>query len=108
MNHTTILFSIFAILIGALAAADAVTTVHQPDGLSCTDKRMASYGYTHKRMIMAEFAAIVIWQRDAEKRDPGFGNWHLSRKRKMKCKVYKNSSHYQCVVSAQPCRFDRT
>lgn len=108
MKRSTILISAFVVLIGAFAAANAMTTVHIPDGVTCAGKRMASYGYTHKRITMAEFAAIVIWQRDTEKRDPGFGNWHLAHKRTMKCKIFKNSSHYQCVVSAQPCRFDRS
>jgi hypothetical protein len=108
MNRNYTLFSIFAVVFGAIAATHTYTTVPIPDGLSCTSKRMASYGYTHKRISMAEFAAIVIWQRDTERRDPGFGNWHLAHKRKMKCKIFQNSAHYQCVVSAQPCRFDKS
>lgn len=106
MNRNHILFSFFAVVIGAIAATHAYTTAPIADGISCSDKRMASYGYTHKRITMAEFAAIVIWQRDTEKRDPGYGNWHLAQKRNMKCKLYRSSSHYQCIVSAKPCRFD--
>lgn len=108
MNRNYILFSLFAGLIGSLAAAHAFTIPKVADGVSCTKKHLASYGYTHKRIALAEFAAIRIWQMEAEERDPGFGQWHLSHKRSMNCRLFKESSHFQCTVSATPCKFDRS
>ena len=108
MKRSYILFSIFTVLIGTLAAAHSATTLHIPDGVSCTDKRMVSHGYTSKQRPLAEFAAIIIWQKETEKRDPDFGNWHLSHKRAIKCKTFNNSSHFQCTASATPCRFDKS
>jgi hypothetical protein len=108
MNRNYIIFSLFAGLIGSFAAAHALTTLKVADGVSYTGKRLASYGYTHKRIALAEFAAIRTWKREAEENDPGFGNWHLSHKRTMKCRLFKSSAHFQCIVSATPCKFDRS
>jgi hypothetical protein len=108
MKSFYILFSIFAVLFGTLAVAHSATTIHIPDGVSCTDKRMVSNGYSNKQIALAELAAIVKWQKQTEERDPGFGNWHQALKRSIKCKPYKNTSHFQCVVSATPCRLDKS
>jgi len=108
MKSFFILFSIFAVLFGALAVAHSATTIRIPEGVSCTDKRMVSYGYTRKQIALAELAAIVKWQKQTEARDPGFGNWHQAYTRTIKCKPYRNSSQFRCVVSATPCRFDKS
>lgn len=108
MNRNYFIFSLFEGLIGSFAAAHTLTTLNLAEGVSCTDKRLASYGYTHKRIALAEFAAIRTWQMEAEENDPGFGNWHLSHKRTMKCRLFRDSAHFQCVVSAAPCKFDRS
>ncbi len=108
MKSPYILFSIFAVLFGTLAFVHSATTIRIPEGVSCTDKRMVSYGYTRKQIPLAELVAIVKWQKQTEERDPGFGNWHQAHKRTMKCKSNKTSSHFKCVVSATPCRFDKS
>ncbi len=108
MKSSYILFSIFVVLFGTLAAAHSASTIRIPEGVSCTDKRMVSYGYTRKKIAMAELVAIVKWQKETEERDPGFGNWHQAHERAMKCRPYKNTSYFQCVASATPCRFDKS
>ncbi len=108
MKNSYILFSIFAVLFGTLVVAHSATAVHIPDGVSCTDKRMVSYGYARKQIALAELAAIAKWQKETEERDPGFSNWHQAHKRTMKCRPYKNTSYFQCVASATPCRFDKS
>ena len=108
MKSSYILFSIFVVLFGTLAAAHSATTIRIPEGVSCTDKPMVSYGYSPKQIALAELAAIVKWQKQTEERDPGFGNWHQAHKRTMKCKSNKNRSYFKCVVSATPCRFDKS
>ena len=108
MKSSYILFSIFVVLFGTLAAAHSATTIRIPEGVSCTDKPMVSYGYSRKQIALAELAAIVKWQKQTEERDPGFGNWHQAHKRRIKCKPYRNSSHFRCAVSATPCRFDKS
>ncbi len=108
MKNSFILFSIFAVLFGTLVFVHSATTIHIPEGVSCTDKRMVSNGHSNKHLALAEFAAIVKWQKQTEVRDPGFGNWHQAHKRTIKCKPYRNSSHFRCAVSATPCRFDKS
>ena len=105
MRSSKTLILIFAVLCGAIIATHAAVQEKFPDGVTCTDHRIASYGYTHKQIALAEFAAISTWQREAEKKDPGFGQWHQAHRRSMKCRVYKNSAHFQCIVSARPCRY---
>ncbi len=108
MKISYILFSTFAVLFGTLAVAHSTTTIRIPDGVSCTDKRMTSFGHIRKQIPLAELVAIVKWQKQAEERDPGFGNWHQAHERAMKCRPYKNTSYFQCVASATPCRFDKS
>ena len=108
MKSPYILFSTFAVLAGTLAFVHSATTIQIPEGVSCTDKRMVSNGYSSKQIALAEFAAIVKWQKQTEERDPGFGKWHQAHKRTIKCKPFKNSSGFQCVVSATPCRVDKS
>ena len=108
MHRNHILFLIFTILIGAIAAAQAFTTLPVPDGVSCAGKRIASFGFTHKQLAMAELAAIITWQKETKEKVPGFSQWHLSFKRTMRCRKFKDSAHFQCTVSALPCRIDRT
>ena len=105
-SHTLIL--IFTVLIVAIAATQTYTTTQYAQGVSCAEERIASFGFTHKQVSLAELAAIATWQREAEEKEPGFGNWHQASRRSMKCKLFKDSNHYQCVVSARPCKFDKT
>ena len=107
MKRSYSIFLIFSALLVALAAADAATTEAFPDGVTCTKSRIASFGWTDMRIAMAELAAIRKWQNEAELKNPGFGNWHMSHRRTMKCQFYKESSHIQCQVSARPCRLDK-
>ena len=107
MKRSYALILIFTVLIGAIAATQAYKTVEYAEGVSCANKRIASFGFTHKQVALAELAAIATWQREAEKKEPGFGDWHLANRRSMKCKLFRGSKHYQCVVSARPCKFDR-
>ena len=81
MKSSYILFSIFVVLFGTLAVAHSATTTPIPEGVSCTDTRMISYGYARKRLPLAELVAIIKWQKMTEERDPGFGNWHQAHKR---------------------------
>ncbi len=108
MKSSYILFSSFAVLFGTLAFVHSATTIRIPEGVSCTDKPMASYGDTRKQIALAEFVAIIKWQKQTEERDPGFGSWHQAHKRTIKCKPYRNSSQFRCAVSATPCRFDKS
>ena len=108
MNSNTTLFLIFSVLIGAIAATSALTAVNYPQGVTCTGKRVASYGFTNKQIALAELAAIITWQNETEKKKPGFGAWHLANGRSMKCRLFKDSAHFQCQVSALPCRVDRS
>ncbi len=108
MKRSYSLFLIFSALLGALATADAATTVTFPKGITCAKARIASFGWTDKRLALAEFAAIRKWQLEAELKNPGFSNWHMSNKRTMKCQLYKESNHIQCQVSARPCRLDKS
>jgi len=79
-----------------------------PAGLTCMSDKVVSFGFTHKRVALAEMAAIITWQQKSEKTNPGYGKWPLAQKRNMKCRLYKRSTHYQCLVSAWPCRVDKS
>ena len=106
MKRSYGLFAFFALMIGGIAATHALTTDSLPDGLTCQSERLTAYGWTDQRRTMAELAAISKWQTEAEKKVPGAGNWYLAQRRALNCRAYKNSAHFQCVVSAKPCKFD--
>ena len=108
MKRSYSLFLIFSALLGALAAADAASTQTFPEGLSCSKSRIVAFGWTDKRVSLAELAAIRKWQQEAAQKFPGFGSWHMSHKRTMKCQLFRDSSHFQCQVSARPCRLDKS
>ena len=104
MNRTLGLSLFFGLLVGGIVTTHALTTDRLPDGLACQSERLAAYGWTDKRQSMAELAAIRAWQKEAAERDPEAGHWHLARKRSMSCRAFENSAHFQCVVSAKPCK----
>ena len=108
MRDRIILFVMFLVPLGAMASAYVSTSYSVPAGLTCKSDKVVSFGFTHKRIAFAEMAAIITWQNRAEKQSPGFGKWPLARKRNMKCRLYKSSTHYQCQVSAWPCRTDKS
>ena len=45
---------------------------HDPKGVTCTDKRISTFGWTDKRVALAELAAIAKWQKQIEKNRPGY------------------------------------
>ena len=98
----------FSAVLGAIALTYNTVQPEFGENVSCTSDRIAAYGYTDKRAPIAELAAIANWQRDTEQKKPGYGNWHIAHKRSMKCRLYKGSAHIQCVVSALPCRIDKS
>ncbi len=108
MKRSYYLLLIFSALLGALAVADACTTETFPEGVTCAKNRIVSFGWTDKRVALAELAAIRKWQQEAQMKNPGFGSWHMSHKRTMKYRLYKESSHIQCQVSAHSCRLDKS
>ncbi len=93
----------FAVMVGGIAATHALTTEPLPDGMTCQSERVAVFGWTDPRRAMAELAAITKWQQEAEKQRPGWGKWHLARKRSLSCREFKASAHFQCVISGTPC-----
>lgn len=109
MKAAYYLFGGFFVILVAISITHAEViglTSDVPSGVTCASERVAAYGYTDKRGPIAELAAIARWQEEAEKKQPGSSNWHLAKKRSMKCQTFKDSSHIQCVVSANPCRYD--
>jgi len=108
MRHSIILFVMFFVPLGAMASAYISASVTVPTGMSCVSNKVISFGYTSKRIALAEMAAIITWQNRVEKVNPGYGSWPLAQKRNMKCRLYRSSTHYQCEVSAWPCRADRS
>ncbi|MDA7947990.1 MAG: hypothetical protein MPJ78_11005 [Hyphomicrobiaceae bacterium] len=106
MKRSFGLFAFFVLMVGGIVATHALTSESMPDGLTCQPDRLAAFGWTDQRLAMAELAAITKWQTEVEEKSPGSGNWHLAQRRSMKCRAFKNSSHFQCVVSAKPCKFE--
>ena len=106
MKRTYGLLAFFALMIGGIAVTHALTSDSLPAGLKCQSDRLTAYGWTDQRRAMAELAAITKWQTEAEEMIPGAGKWHLAQRRALNCRAYKNSAHYQCVVSAKPCKFE--
>jgi len=101
-------FSAVLIVIGLTHAEAIGITQSIAPGVSCASERVAAYGYTDKREPIAELAAIARWQEEAQKKEPGSGSWALAHKRSMKCQLFKDSAHIQCVVSATPCHIDKS
>ncbi|GBE43886.1 MAG TPA: hypothetical protein ENH05_07615 [Rhizobiales bacterium] len=108
MKPGYILFVMFAAPLGILFATQGAGAPPERADMTCVDKRVTSYGYTHPQVALAELAAIVTWQGDAEKKNPGLSNWHLARGRSMNCRQFKKSGHFQCVLSATPCRMNKS
>ena len=108
MKPGHLLFVIFAAPLGILLGTRVATAPAEPAGLICADKKLVAYGYTHPQVSFAEMAAIVTWQLEAKETAPGMSEWHLARKRTMKCRLFRKSNHYQCVLSATPCRMERS
>ena len=107
MKRSYALFLFFAVMVGGIAATQALVVESLPDGMTCQSDRLAAFGWTDRHRPMAELAAITKWQEEVEEKNPGSGNWHLAKRRSMRCRAYKNSEHIQCVVSAKPCKFDQ-
>ena len=105
MNRTFLLGSILTVLIGGIAATYAALADAPPDNLICAEERVVVYGWTSKRVAMAELAAIAKWQQTVKTKSPGFEQWHQAYKRNLSCRLFEESSHYQCQISATPCRF---
>lgn len=99
-----ILFPIFMFPLGLVLGSYSTESYISRAGLTCAQQKIVSFGYTHKQIAFAEMAAIIIWQNKAKRDTPGYGKWPLAQKRTMKCRLYKSSTHYQCLVSATPCR----
>lgn len=108
MRDRIILFGMFLVPLGAVVSAHISALYSVPVGLTCKSDKVVSFGFTHKQIAFAEMAAIITWQKRAEKNNPGYGSWPLAQKRNMKCRLYRRSAHYQCQVSAWPCRADKT
>jgi hypothetical protein len=108
MKPVYVVSLLFSAVVGAIALTHNLTVDRLPPGVSCASDRVAAFGWTDRRAPLAELAAIANWQRDTEKKEPGYGDWHLARKRSMKCQTFRNSSHIQCIVSAKPCRYDKS
>ncbi len=108
MKSYYILFAMFAAPLGILFAAQAAVAPAKRADMTCADKKLVSYGYTHKQVALAELAAIITWQAEAERKKPGLNAWHLAEKRTMRCRQFKKSTHFQCVISAIPCRMNKT
>lgn len=109
MNRSYILVIVLVIMVGGIAATYAATVIEgQTADLTCAGERTVVFGWTHKQVAMAELAAIAKWQGRVEKKRPGFGNWHLADKRNLSCRLFPESSHYQCQISATPCRYDHS
>ena len=107
MNRTFVLFVIFAILVGGIAATVAAVADTPPDNLHCSEKRVVAFGWTSQRRAMAELAAIAKWQLRVKPMLPGFDQWHQAFNRKMSCQLFEDSHHYQCEVSATPCHYKK-
>jgi hypothetical protein len=63
LKQAYILCLMFVGLIGSIAATYAYMNVSHPDGVTCARDRLASFGWTDRRMPLAEMAAIATWQR---------------------------------------------
>lgn len=101
-------FFLILVAIGITHADEIGLVQALAPGVSCESERIAAYGYTDKRGPIAELAAIARWQEEARIKAPGSGNWALAHKRSMKCQLFKDSAHIQCVVSANPCHLDKS
>jgi len=107
MSRSVLVVIILAGLVGGIAVTFASVSEIYPDNLSCTKERVVAFGWTSKRVTMAELAAIAKWQEIVKPKFPGFEQWHQAYKRSMSCRRFLNSGHYQCEVSATPCHFKK-
>ena len=108
MKHSYILVIILAVLVGGIAATYVAIAETHPDNVTCANQRLVAFGWTHKQKSLAELAAILRWQQTVEAERPGFGQWHQAYKRSLSCRIFKDSRHYQCQLSAKPCRYGET
>lgn len=76
-------------------------------GLSCSDERVATFGWTNKDRSRAELAAILRWKSETKKLGLGapYGEWHNAQERFLRCRrVGGPKGQFQCKISATPCR----
>ncbi len=108
MNHTYSLVIILTVLTGGIVATYSTVDEIHPKNVTCSDRRVVAFGWTHKFVAMAELAAIAKWQQTVEAERPGFDKWHQAYNRVMSCRMFDDSKHNQCKVSARPCRYGVT
>jgi hypothetical protein len=108
MNRTYVLFTVLALLVSGVVATVASVADTPPENLNCSEKRVVVFGWTSKQQSMAELAAIAKWQGRVKSKLPDFDQWHQAFNRKMSCQIIKESSHYQCEVSAIPCHYNKS
>ncbi len=108
MKQSYILVIILAVLVGGIAATYAAIAEVHPDKVTCAEARVVAFGWTHRQKALAELAVILRWQQMVETEQPGFGQWHQAYKRTLSCRMFKDSKHFQCQLSAKPCRYGDT
>ncbi len=84
---------------------------HEPEieyvGLSCSDQRVATFGWTNRDQARAELAAILRWKHETKKLglESGYGEWHHAQGRFLQCRrIGGPTGQFQCKISATPCR----
>ena len=107
MSRSVLAVIILAGLVGGIAVTFASVGETYPDNLTCSKERIVAFGWTSKRVSMAELAAIAKWQDIVKPKFPGFDQWHQAYKHSMSCRKFEDSGHYQSEVSATPCHFKK-
>ncbi|MGI9387554.1 MAG: hypothetical protein ACR2OX_08995 [Methyloligellaceae bacterium] len=76
-------------------------------GVSCSNERVATFGWTNGDRARAELAAILRWKEQTKKLKLGadYGEWHNARDRFLRCRrIGGPDGQFQCKISATPCR----
>lgn len=107
VRHRFVLFPLFMFPVGLMLSSHSAESFISRAGLTCAYTKLVSYGFTSPQLALAEMEAIIMWQNTAKMDHPGYDKWPLAQGRKMKCHLIKNSTHYQCLVSARPCRMKK-
>ncbi|MDH3579748.1 MAG: hypothetical protein OEM91_03895 [Hyphomicrobiales bacterium] len=76
-------------------------------GVSCSQERVVTFGWTNEDRARAELAAILRWKSETKKLRLGaaYGEWHHAQDRFLRCRrIGGRDGQFQCKISATPCR----
>ncbi len=106
MWRPTALIFLFPVVLILVARAPEFLSVEGTRGpLSCSEDRIATFGWTHATRAHAELAAILRWKKESAEQGAAYSEWHHARARHLTCRrIGGKNGQFQCRISGTPCK----